>query len=327
LLAANLTFRLVERPIRESPYLGARSRVSLGAAAGVTVLTIAASWTLINLGRQQLTQDRRSNSIIAAASDLGDLPEHCWSEGRSFDVRICEFGDSGASEAVVLFGDSHAMQWVNPMRTATQLEGWRLVTVVRPGCAASDINPPRWSSANNHCKEWRMRAIEKIISMHPSAVVMASFANYSGAKLSGELATPTVLSGEEIRLGTRRTLEELARAGVPIVVLRDTPQPPFDVPGCLLREVGRSQAAESCEFDASMALNQATSSAEQAAADGLTNIYFIDMNDLICPGSSCLAIQHELVVYRDDNHLTGKFAESLAPSLRTRLFQLLRNRK
>jgi len=327
LLAADLTYRLVERPVRENSYLRARSRLSLGAAAGVTIVAVAASCTLINLGRQQLTQDRSSNSIMAAASDLGDLPEHCWSEGNSFEVRMCEFGDSGASQAVVLFGDSHAMQWINPMRTATKLEGWRLVTVVRPGCAASDINPPRLSSAHNHCTQWRTQAIEKIISLHPSAVVMASFANYSGAKLSGEFTTPTVLSSEEIRLGTRRTLAALSRAGIPIVVLRDTPQPPFDIPGCLLNQVGRPHAAESCEFDAPTALNQATSSAEQAAAEGLSNIYFLDMNDVICPGNFCLPIQHELVVYRDDNHLTGKYAETLAPTLRVRLFEILRRGK
>jgi hypothetical protein len=47
------------------------------------------------------------------------------------------------------------------------------------------------------------------------------------------------------------------------------------------------------------------------------------MNDLVCPGRSCPATQHELLVYRDENHLTGAFAESLAPMVRTRVFQLL----
>jgi len=49
------------------------------------------------------------------------------------------------------------------------------------------------------------------------------------------------------------------------------------------------------------------------------------MTDQICPRNSCPAIHHGLIVYRDDNHLTGSFAESLAPVLRARLFDLLRN--
>jgi peptidoglycan/LPS O-acetylase OafA/YrhL len=322
LLAATLTFRLVERPIRENPYLNARSGLSLGVAGGATLLTIAASWTLIIFGREQLTLDQKFQSIGAATTDFGDISKDCWSEGHSFDVKVCEFGASGAPQTLVLFGDSHAWQWVNPMRTAANVEGWRLITVLRPGCAASDINPHHLSTTADHCKEWRTRAIEKIIAMRPSAVVMAS---YNGATLRGDLITATLMSTEEIRLGTRRTLEQLSPAGVPIVVLRDTPLPPFNIPACIARAVGRPHAGESCDFDASVALNEAAFSAERASADGLTNIYFLDMNDLICPGSSCPATQREVIVYRDENHLTGAFAEMLAPMVRTRLFQLLRN--
>jgi peptidoglycan/LPS O-acetylase OafA/YrhL len=322
LLAATLTFSFVERPIRENPYLGARSGLSLGAAACATLLTIAASCSLILFGRQ-LMLDHRFRSITAATTDVADIsPKACWSQGSSGDVRTCLFGALGAPQAVVLFGDSHAIQWFNPMRTAANVEAWRLITVLRPGCAASDINPHRLSTATDPCKVWRARAIEKIVAIRPSAVVMAS---YTGATFRG-FRTEAPISTEELRLGTRRTLEELSRAGVPIVVLRDTPLPPFDIPACVARrELLHLHAAESCDFDASVALNEAAFSAERAAADGLANIYFLDLSDLICPGSSCPATQHGLLVYRDDNHLTGTFAETLAPTVRTRLFQLLRN--
>jgi peptidoglycan/LPS O-acetylase OafA/YrhL len=322
LLAATLTFRLVERPIRENSYLNARSGLTLGAAGGATLLTIAASWALIRFGREQLALDLRFHAIGAATIDFGDISKDCWSEGRSFDVKVCEFGASGAPHSLVLFGDSHALQWVNPMRTAAKLEGWRLITVLRPGCAASDINPHRLLTPDDVCKKWRARAIDRIIAMRPSAIVMAS---YNGATLRGDPITTPLMSTEEIRLGTRWTLEKLLPAGVPIVVLRDTPIPPFNVPACVARTVGRPQAGASCDFDASVAMNEAAFDAERASADGLENVYFLDMNDLICPGSTCPATQHQVIVFRDDNHLTGTFAEMLAPTVRTRLFQLLRD--
>jgi hypothetical protein len=46
------------------------------------------------------------------------------------------------------------------------------------------------------------------------------------------------------------------------------------------------------------------------------------MNDLICPGIRCQAIREHWIVYRDKDHLTGAFAQSLAPMLEARLFQL-----
>jgi SGNH domain (fused to AT3 domains) len=111
---------------------------------------------------------------------------------------------------------------------------------------------------------------------------------------------------------------------VPIVVMRDTPLPPFDIPACLGRRVlGALPAAANCDFDASVALNGAAFSAERAATDGLPNVFYLDMSDLICPGSSCPAMQRGMIVYRDDNHLASRFAETLAPNLRERLFQIL----
>ncbi len=322
LLAAAFTFTFVERPIRANPYLGARSALTLGAAAGATLLTVAASWALLHFG-EELTTDRRLESISAATTDVADIsPKACWSQGATAEVRICEFGASGSPRSVVLFGDSHAIQWFNPFRTAANAKAWRLITVLRPGCAASDINPHHSSAVYKECNEWRTRAIEKIVAIHPSAVVMAS---YNGAIFRGFRAEE-LMSTEELRLGTRRTLEGLARAGVPIIVIRDTPIPPFDIPACVVRrEFPRLHAVESCDFDASVALNGAAFSAERAAAAGLTSVYFLDLSDLICPGRSCPATQHGQLIYRDDNHLTGTFAETLAPAIQMRLFQLLDN--
>ena len=155
--------------------------------------------------------------------------------------------------------------------------------------------------------------------MHPSAVVMAS---YNGVTLRGDADPAPMLSADEIRSGTRRTLQTLAPARAPIIVLRDTPLPPFNIPACVARLVDRPRSG-SCDFDATVALNEAAFSAERAAADGLTQIYFLDMDDLICPGKSCPASQDGVPIYRDLNHMTATFAGTLAPAVRTRLSTLL----
>lgn len=322
LLAATATYHLVERPVRTNAYLGARSGLSLGIAAGATLLTVVASWTWVMVARQQLAVDAKFQAIGAATADFGKLPKDCRSEGLSSDVNVCAFGASVAPHVLVLFGDSHAMQWFDPVRTATDLEGWRLVVIVRPGCAASDIDSRRSSAIEDHCRQWRTRAIERILEMHPEAVVMAS---YIAATPRGDFMTGSHMTTEEVRSGTRRTLDKFARRGIPVVVMRDTPLPPFNIPACIARRVaGKLGAGESCDFDSSVALNAPAYSAEQTAADGLADIHFLDMNDLICPGKSCPATEHQVLIYRDENHLTGTYAQSLAPIVRTRLFRLLR---
>ena len=82
-------------------------------------------------------------------------------------------------------------------------------------------------------------------------------------------------------------------------------------------------AADSCAFDAEVALNTDATRAEHAAGEGLSNVFYLDMDDLICPGKTCPAIQHGKIIYRDDNHLAGSYAASLAPEIKDRLVRLL----
>ena len=321
LLAATFTLSFVERPIRENHRLGARPLLSLGLAAGATLLTVGASWALMLYG-QRVGIDSTFRSFIAAQTDIADLSiKACVSQGHSVEVKVCNFGASSAQRAVVLFGDSHALQWFNAFRTAANMEAWRVITVMKFGCAASDINPHRLPDAKDECKEWRRQAIAKIIAIRPAAVVMAS---YTGSTIRG-FRTEVPMPAEELRLGTRRTLEKLSGAGIPTVVLRDTPLPPSDIITCIGRNlVKKPHGAALCDFDASGAQDEAAFSAEQLAADGLPNTYYLDLSDLICRRGSCTAVQNGILVYYDDNHLTGAFAESVAPIVRTRLFQLLR---
>jgi hypothetical protein len=296
--------------------------LSLRLAAGVILLTAGAAWALVLYG-QQRSLDATFRSITAATTDIADLSQQaCVSQGLSPEVKTCVFGPADAPRAIVLFGDSHAVQWFNPMRTAAGMQAWRLVTVLKSGCAASDINPHALATPADVCREWRSRAVDTIVTLHPAAGVMAS---YTGATLRG-FRSEDPLSTDELRLGTRRTLQKLSGAGFPIVVLRDSPLPPSDIPACVARRALRQpDGGAGCDFAASTALNEPAFAAERAAGEGLPGVYYLSLSDLICPGSSCPATQHGLLVYRDDNHLTGAFAESLAPILRTRLFQLLRD--
>jgi hypothetical protein len=96
------------------------------------------------------------------------------------------------------------------------------------------------------------------------------------------------------------------------------------VPACIDRTIGQARAsADPYLFDASGALNPAAFAAERAAGEGLTNVYYLDMDDLTCPGTSCPAVQDGRIVYRDESHLAGSYAESLAGEVATRLTLVL----
>jgi peptidoglycan/LPS O-acetylase OafA/YrhL len=312
--AAALSYRFVEQPVRHNPALSRRTALSL-ALAGTTALGAAAMALLVMRLGDVLASRPAIRPIAAASIDVADLSrEQCVSLGQSTEARTCTFGDPASRTEIVLFGDSHALQWFNALERLARESGWRLVTVIKPGCAASDIQPLRRSAAV--CEAWRARALETIIARHPALVIAGSFTSRFGRAV-GAQSDPGL---EQLTLGTHAMLEQLTRAGLNVALLRDTPLPPFDVPTCLARSaVDRWLGGGSCEFDRDAALSLRVFDAEKRAAAGMPGVYLLDLTDQICPAPLCPATLHDVIIYRDRTHLTGTFAGSLAPTMRQRL--------
>jgi peptidoglycan/LPS O-acetylase OafA/YrhL len=316
---ASLAFRYVECPVRRSSYLRAHAGTALRLAAGALGLTLGAAWLLV-VDSQRQTEDVAMQSVhLAESTPAGISLRDCVGEGASTVVQTCFFGASPAAKTLVLFGDSHALQWFGAFRAVAAQQGWRLVTVLKIACPASYINPHHLEPGTDLCDEWRTRAIDAIISLRPTVVVVSS---YTGATLRG-FAGEEPISTEELRAGTRRTLEALRRATATIVLLRDSPLPPFPVPPCVARRVLHIlNAPSTCDFAAS-ARNDAAFAAQRAAAAGLHGVYLLDLSDLLCPETICPAVVHGMIVYRDDNHLATSFTDTLAADMHRRLFGLL----
>lgn len=117
-------------------------------------------------------------------------------------------------------------------------------------------------------------------------------------------------------------MRRLAASGAPVVVLRDTPRPGFDVPTCLSRALARAtsgrEALATCSAPRSVALQEAAARAERVAARAV-GARVVDLTDRICGPRLCDPVVDGVVVYRDWNHLTVDFAERLTQELAGRL--------
>lgn len=319
---ATITHRLVENPIRFNPYLMARPVRSLYLGGVLTVGSLVVSWGAMEFAGR-MGRDPKQQTILAAVGDISRLPrKECVVLGESPDVKVCEFGTRSSEIHVVLFGDSHAIQWFNPLQRMAEERGWHLTTLVKSGCPATDIAAPgtskRFTSA---CASWRAEALRKIQGWNPSVVVVANATNYLG--LVGR-ERPNAVSLDDWRAGTRRTLSALANAGIRVASMRDNPQAAGDVPTCLARAARHSwYPGGSCELNRAMTLKPVIFETEKAGAQGLPNVRFIDLTDELCGVSGCPAVRDGIVTYRDDNHLTGGFADRLRPALESRLLATL----
>ena len=88
------------------------------------------------------------------------------------------------------------------------------------------------------------------------------------------------------------------------MVLGPTPKPPFDVPSCVSAHLNDVQA---CATPLAQAVNVQGRRAEETVAER-AGARYADVTRWMCFDGSCPAIVGNLLVYRDDNHLTTGYA-------------------
>ncbi len=310
LLVAAVTHFAVENPIRFRPGLVARPGATLYLGGILMLGSLAAAFLALSLANH-LAVEPRFAAISAAAADIAELPrEGCVSLGDSPGIKSCVYGDASAAVKIALFGDSHAIQWFDALQRIAVEQHWRLITFLKSHCPAADLKPP---AGGPGCSAWRAAVLRELQTLRPDLVVMASATGY--------------LDGESARVwqeASGRTLGVLGAAGVRVAVMRDTPVAPFNVPTCLARSVRHAwYPGGQCAFFRAPAQRSAFFAAEQKSAAAWPGISFIDMSDAICFTETCPAVRDGLVVYRDDNHLTGRYAASVAPVLESYLLKAM----
>jgi peptidoglycan/LPS O-acetylase OafA/YrhL len=303
------THVLVENPIRFRPSLMSRPKLTLGGAALLMTLCVGGlmGWRAMLL---HSVQYRRYSRVVA------DMPS-IYASGCSADdrPRMCILGDtSNPVSTVVLFGDSHAAQWFQPLNDIAIAEHWKLITIVKVACSPMSIRTSHLGPAQSRgCDQWRERAFGVIQQLHPDMVVLSSSSRYPRPGTLTDL-----LDSSEWEQASRRTFLALARPGTSVKFIRDTPYSDYDVPSCLAQRAWNGRA--SCyAFPRSRVLTSDIFDAESRAATNAGNVQLIDMSDTICHGDSCEPEQGGLVVLRDQDHLTETYAASLAGELRKRL--------
>jgi hypothetical protein len=320
-VVAGISYHFVEHPIRFHPFLLRRPALSVCLAAAVTLCSLGAAVLAMRFAGQ-LASEPKMQTITAAINDITRLPrQECIGSVESSEVKMCQFGNLSSTTNIVLFGDSHAIQWFNPLERIAESNGWKLTTVVKSACPAFDIRPPGLSPGKAAaCATWRAEAFQRILGLRPTIVLLGNLTSSLGLKARDNHAIAFPL--DDLQGGARRTLQALM--GLRVILMRDTPYFSYDIPTCLARSARHSwYPGGSCEADRSNVLNAAVFESEQAGARGLSNVRFIDVTDRICQRDLCRPVQGQTLIYRDHHHLTGSFADSLMSTLDRQLLAIL----
>ena len=307
-LLAAVTYAAIENPIRLQPFLIARSGLTLGLAVLAAILCAGAMGArLVVVHRSELF--RKYDRVV---QDIpGVYRKGCTPARPDAHPAMCFFGEvTQPQSTVVLFGDSHAAEWFPALQEIADTQHWRLATIVKPGCTPLNMKvDPQWYPV---CEKWRRAAMGEIEALHPDLVIVTSASRAVDA--DGKFVADIQIWEE----GARDTFAALARQGVKVRFIRDTPFVDYDVPGCLAQAEwnGRTQ----CPAPVSaVALSPEVYAAEKRGAQGLGNVEFLDLSDRMCGPDRCYLEVGGQVVYRDGDHLTASFSRTLDAVLFQRL--------
>ncbi|MBI4882481.1 MAG: hypothetical protein HY826_00335 [Actinobacteria bacterium] len=268
--------------------------------------------------------------VIAAAS-LGPVPDGTPVAAARFDVSAledngchvgwgatapkangCEFGDTTSDVVVVVTGDSHVAAWFGAFDEAGKANHWKIVMVTKRGCPTADVEV--YSAVNRdvldapypECDTWRANAVQYITDLHADLVVFPMLTRRGVVGYSGAGAV------REWGKGLGRTLDAVGASGAKLLVIGDTPKTNGDnVPLCV--SAHPLDIAPCGNTRSNAVLDERL--AELAEAAPAHHATYVDPSNWFCTETFCPAVIANLVVYRDDSHLTDSYARYRWPQI------------
>ena len=235
-------------------------------------------------------------SLATATQRSKPYDDGCVNVGTNARLQPCEYGTRGSDRTILLYGDSHAVQWFEPLEQIALARGYRLVILIKAGCPAADVDT---GTPNMHytCPPYRDAAISWIANNDPDLVVVSnSYTQYPA-------------DAEEWAAGTEETVGRLAEASPNVVVFGDNPAFIEDPPICLS---GSIDDASACAVAREDAVRTDRISAEVVATRN-HDVAFVDTTDWFCTDDLCPPIVGNVLVMRDETHITVPMALFLQP--------------
>lgn len=221
-------------------------------------------------------------------------------KASSAAVEVCSFGVlENPTYTIALIGGSHSQHWFPALEPLAEELNFKLDAYIFDGCrfTANDFD----GQMTEECLQWNDNVLEALTLNAPDAI-------FTTATLNKHPSIPTGYSEQW------RKVEGLTQ----IIAVTDNPRMPHDVPSCIERN---EDALERCNIPRSEALP------EQQPWDVTPNlphnVTFINMNDSFCDDTTCYATLGNIIMYRDDNHLTAAYMKTVAPALREPLQRAL----
>jgi len=313
-LLAFISYRLWEQPIRFRVRARAPARrvVLAGLAASIALSALTVPFLRPPGGFE--------GRALASVRDLAE-PGACPYFARDWPDPVRSVAcvqRRGEGRVIAVVGDSHAQQWIPALEVIAAREDLTIVRATRGGCPAPDITVDREADARDvsgsgtECTAWRRHVYPDLVRrFDPDVVFVATRSHFSPLVDGGRRAQ--ALTREHRRLWSAAwdwTVRTLGAGGARVIVSEIMPTLPQRIPACLA-DAGKPTTG--CNFPASVDRDVGAYNAIiRGLARRAPRLSIFDPVPIGCPRDVCHALEGDVVVHRDDNHLSATYVRSRA---------------
>ena len=321
---ADITYRFVEQPFRfKAPNVPAKSVLTYSLSASMMITVIIGGYGY-QLKSQPLYIDKTSQTLAptthpdftgfvpsnltpalrqAKNSFPGIYGDGCHDDFFTTNARGCSYGETQSNKTYVLFGDSHAAQWFPALEKYTQEHNIHLITFTKSACPSLDLRILLRGSEYLNCAEWYKKVITKINAINPDLIILSNYQEGQNSVIAAD-------KKQEWKNGLQRTINHFP-GKTNVIVIGDTPSFERAPAICLSENIS---AAEKCSFPRETLLDSGLAEVEKEVAID-NRKHYIDMNNYLCSSTTCGPIIGNILVYRDQHHLTTTFSKQLSDML------------
>ena len=296
----------VERTALRAPEAGASTALSPTQQTADAVTSQVEQAVLDSQSETEVPANLKPSLYKAYDDEAPPFYDGCFDSFAATAVHPCGYGALVSTRSIVLFGDSHAVMWFPALDNIAQSQGFRLVVAAKATCPPVDIQvfSPDLDEWYTQCTQWRNAEVSRILAMRPAVIVLGFSREYGVQNDRVLVDGPAWLSG----LG--QMITTLEGSGARVVVLGDAPYAPASIPDCLAAHV--DSTARCLIPETPPAVNASRINTEEQAVTSAGAAY-VDTRPWFCASGVCDTMVENMLVYRDDNHITATYAKWLTP--------------
>ena len=317
------SWRYIETPFRKNVLVYRPRTLLVTGSVGLSLFAVTGAAFALKDGFPQRFE-QNVHTVFQIKNDKVKL-ENCYDAKEITEDKVCPIGKEEINEAsFLLWGDSHGKAIIPAINKSASDNMKKGVYIGRGGCL-SLLGVAQVAEGFESCKQLskevmvylaKNKSIKKVFIASRWALYLngQKYLNEKGNDVyivDNTSNEPSFEENAEVFLRSfRQTIQELSKLNVDIVLVAQVPEIGWDIPNDYIRATLFGHNIEfQPKLNSYLKRNEPVSKVFNELPAKLTIIY---PHEQMCDGEECLLFENGKPIYRDNNHITRTYAESLS---------------